>query len=639
MSGQLCSAGLVDVTGEVPGRNTRRAAWSPWQPPVRPARIARTAPCSAASASPPATACTLAPQAEFPTNRGGLCSKGWTADRPARSPRTADRPAGPRRTGDGEPAAPVELGRGAGPHRRRDHRVQAARTGRRRRASAAAGSPTRRRTSSASSPGWRCARATSTTTAASACRRRRRRRNRAFGIDRGLPFPLADIAAGRRRAARRQQPRRHDAAGRCSSSTPDGPAAAGTSSSTRGGPPTARRRGPAPADRARHRPRARQRAAAPRASATGSSTRPTSRRAPPASTRSGARWPRTGPTGSSGITGVPVRRPRDAGRRCSARPRRGHDPHRPRRRAAAQRHRHRARPSSTSRSRSACPARPTRGWGTVTGQGNGQGGREHGQKADQLPGYRKLDDPAARAHVAGGLGHRPGRAARPGQVGLRDARPPRHRRRGARAAGASARNIVVSAPERPARRGAAEGAGLPRRVSDIFLSETAALADVVLPTAQWAEEDGTMTNLEGRVLRRRRHWRRRRACATTSRCSPRWPTGSAAGSTSPPIRATVFEELRRASAGGIADYAGHHLRADRRRARRLLAVPGSTGHPGTPRLFVDGFADARRPSPVHRRRAPAPAEPPRQRLPLLADDRPGSWGTTRAAPRPGGCRR
>src|SRR6202012_1777885 len=40
------------------------------------------------------------------------------------------------------------------------------------------------------------------------------------------------------------------------------------------------------------------------------------------------------------------------------------------------------------------------GFGTLTGQGNGQGGREHGQKCDQLPGYRKLSDPAARAPVA-----------------------------------------------------------------------------------------------------------------------------------------------------------------------------------------------------------------------------------------------
>src|SRR6185369_7954281 len=37
------------------------------------------------------------------------------------------------------------------------------------------------------------------------------------------------------------------------------------------------------------------------------------------------------------------------------------------------------------------------GYGCLTGQGNGQGGREHGQKADQLPGYRRIDDPAARA--------------------------------------------------------------------------------------------------------------------------------------------------------------------------------------------------------------------------------------------------
>ena len=44
--------------------------------------------------------------------------------------------------------------------------------------------------------------------------------------------------------------------------------------------------------------------------------------------------------------------------------------------------------------------RPFSGYGCLTGQGNGQGGREHGQKSVQLPGYRKLDDPEARRHVA-----------------------------------------------------------------------------------------------------------------------------------------------------------------------------------------------------------------------------------------------
>ncbi|HEY2795169.1 MAG TPA: molybdopterin-dependent oxidoreductase, partial [Micromonosporaceae bacterium] len=47
------------------------------------------------------------------------------------------------------------------------------------------------------------------------------------------------------------------------------------------------------------------------------------------------------------------------------------------------------------------PGRMGSGFGCLTGQGNGQGGREHGQKADQLPGYRKITDPEARAHVAG----------------------------------------------------------------------------------------------------------------------------------------------------------------------------------------------------------------------------------------------
>ena len=40
-------------------------------------------------------------------------------------------------------------------------------------------------------------------------------------------------------------------------------------------------------------------------------------------------------------------------------------------------------------------------------------------------------------------------------------------------------------------------------VTDLVLSETAELADVVLPCAQWAEETGTVTTVEGRVVLRR----------------------------------------------------------------------------------------------------------------------------------------
>src|SRR5918912_260613 len=86
-------------------------------------------------------------------------------------------------------------------------------------------------------------------------------------------------------------------------------------------------------------------------------------------------------------------------------------------------------------------------------------------------------------------------------------------------------------------------------VADFFLSETAALADVVLPVAQWAEEEGTMTNLEGRVIRRRR--------ALTPPAGVRTDLDVLAGlaarlghgarfSVEP---RTVFDELARASAG------------------------------------------------------------------------------------------
>ncbi len=45
------------------------------------------------------------------------------------------------------------------------------------------------------------------------------------------------------------------------------------------------------------------------------------------------------------------------------------------------------------------------GVATITGQGNGQGGREHGQKADALPGYRKIDNPDHVKYVAGVWGN------------------------------------------------------------------------------------------------------------------------------------------------------------------------------------------------------------------------------------------
>jgi anaerobic selenocysteine-containing dehydrogenase len=84
--------------------------------------------------------------------------------------------------------------------------------------------------------------------------------------------------------------------------------------------------------------------------------------------------------------------------------------------------------------------RPKCGYGTITGQANGQGGREHGQKADQLPGGRDLGNPEHRAHIAGlGDGRRGHAAARRGRLrALQQDRP--RRDQGACSASASTRS-------------------------------------------------------------------------------------------------------------------------------------------------------------------------------------------------------
>ncbi|MGH3714284.1 MAG: molybdopterin oxidoreductase family protein [Micromonosporaceae bacterium] len=238
------------------------------------------------------------------------------------------------------------------------------------------------------------------------------------------------------------------------------------------------------------------------------------------------------------------------------------------------------------------PGRAGSGYGTVTGQGNGQGGREHGQKADQLPGYRKLDDPAARAHVAAVWGVNPDDLPAPGvsayelldSLGTED---------GPKAMLLFASNPVVSAPR------SAHVADRLRSldflvVSDIVLSESAALADVVLPTAQWAEEDGTMTNLEGRVIRRRAASPPPDAVRTDLEILHGLASRLGHGSRFPTEPETVFEELRRASAGGPADYSGISYRRIDAEGGVFwpcpAAGPDGDDHPGTPRLFTERFA-------------------------------------------------
>ncbi len=232
------------------------------------------------------------------------------------------------------------------------------------------------------------------------------------------------------------------------------------------------------------------------------------------------------------------------------------------------------------------PGRLGSGYGCLTGQGNGQGGREHGQKADQLPGYRRIDDPAARAHIASVWGVDPADIPAAG-VSASELFDRLGTSEGPNALLVFGSNPVVSAPR--ARQVERRLAALDLLVvADFVLSETAALADVVLPTAQWAEEDGTMTNLEGRVLRRRALREpptgARTDLAIISDLARRLGRGRFASSPE-----ETFGELRVASSGGPADYAG--IDWQRIDANDGLFWPCPTAdHPGTPRLFADRFA-------------------------------------------------
>jgi assimilatory nitrate reductase catalytic subunit len=257
--------------------------------------------------------------------------------------------------------------------------------------------------------------------------------------------------------------------------------------------------------------------------------------------------------------------------------------------------------------------RPFCGFGCVTGQANGQGGREHGQKSDQLPGYRRLDNPAHREHIARVWGVAESELPGPGPSAC-ELIESIGRAGGVRSMLVMGSNLVVSAPNALAVE--ARLAALDFLVVvDPFLSDTAELADVVLPSCQWAEEEGTITSLEGRLL---------------YRCAARAPPDGVHSDLTILRRIaaalgaekhvnddpeTVFDELRRASAGGVADYAGMSYGRIRRGEALFWPCP-SEAHPGTPRLFLDRFATDDGRARFHPVEHAGPSEHPDDAYPL-----------------------
>ncbi|VEN72816.1 Formate dehydrogenase subunit alpha (selenocysteine-containing) [Candidatus Desulfarcum epimagneticum] len=123
-------------------------------------------------------------------------------------------------------------------------------------------------------------------------------------------------------------------------------------------------------------------------------------------------------------------------------------------------------------------------------------------------------------------------------------------------------------------------------VQDIFLTETARLADVVLPAASFAEKDGTFTNTERRVQRIRK------AIGPVGDARPDWEIlcgiaqkmGSAGFDFSHPKE--VMEEIASLtpSYGGVT-----YERIDREGIQWPCPTPD---HPGTPILHTEKFPTA-----------------------------------------------
>jgi len=227
-----------------------------------------------------------------------------------------------------------------------------------------------------------------------------------------------------------------------------------------------------------------------------------------------------------------------------------------------------------------------KGYGTITGQGNGQGGREHGQKCDQLPGARDIEDPEARAFISAFWGIDEAELPHAGVSAVELV----HLMETGEVRGflGLCNNPFVSMPNATRIEACYEQLEFHVQL-DFFLSETAARADVVLPSTAWAEESGTTTNAEGRVLLRHR------AAAPPGEARPDWwiigeiaaRLGAGEKLQFDSIEA-VFEELCAASAGGIADYSGITYQRLEETGGMFWPVP-APDHPGTPRLFEERF--------------------------------------------------
>jgi formate dehydrogenase alpha subunit len=242
------------------------------------------------------------------------------------------------------------------------------------------------------------------------------------------------------------------------------------------------------------------------------------------------------------------------------------------------------------------------GLNPLRGQNNVQGASDMGCVPVFLPGYQKVDNDEARARF-----EELWQQSLPTEPGLMATEMP-HAIRDGRIKGMwiMGENPALSDPNMTHARESFEKLEF-LVVQDIFLTETAELADVVLPAATFAEKNGTFTNTERRVQRIRRAVRPSgkvrddlsiinmlsarmhygHAGLPASAYSSYRNRGDGGLSETPPLPEEVFEEMGRA----WPNLAG--MNYDRLEQDGLQWPCPSIDHNGTPILFIDGFPRGR----------------------------------------------
>ena len=228
--------------------------------------------------------------------------------------------------------------------------------------------------------------------------------------------------------------------------------------------------------------------------------------------------------------------------------------------------------------------KPYCGYGTITGQGNGQGGREHGHKCDQLPGNRDIENPEHRKYISEvwGIDEKdlPGKG-----LSAYEIIEAIHRGE-IKGLISICFNPLVSLPNSNYVREALEKLEFYVGI-DFFLSETLRHANIVLPGSLHEEEEGTVTTAEGRVVRIRKAIDPPKGAKTDTEILLEIAKRLGAADKFPYQKSEdIFNELRVASKGGTADYYGITYEKIEKNMGIFWPCP-DIDHPGTPRLWED----------------------------------------------------